>query len=75
MDSSTCQTKTDILNNQIKTILSLPINEEINWRSPLATDNYIEYKDEGFLDALAIQPLKSKLADFWQASGPPVGMR
>ena len=62
--------KTDFLNNQIKKSLSLPVNEEIYWRSPLAINNYIEYKDEGFLDALGIQPLKSKLADFWPMSGP-----
>ena len=62
--------KTDFLNNQIKTSLSLPVNEEIHWRSPLAIDNYIEYKDEGFLDALGIQHLKSKFADFWPTSGP-----
>ncbi len=62
--------KTDYLNNQIKTNLSLPINEKIEWRSPLAIDNYVEYKDEGFLDALGIQSLKPKLADFWPTSGP-----
>lgn len=62
--------KTDFLNNQIKTSFSLPVNEEIQWRSPLAKDNYIEYKDEGFLDALGIQQLKSKLTDFWPTSGP-----
>jgi hypothetical protein len=62
--------ETDYLNNQIKTSLSLPTNEEIRWTSPLAIDNYIEYKDKGFLDALGILPLKSKLADFWPTSGP-----
>lgn len=62
--------KTDYLNNQIRTNLSLPINEEIEWRSPLAIDNYVEYKDEKFLEALGIQPLKFKLADFWPTSGP-----
>lgn len=65
--------KTDYLNNQIKTSLSLPMTEEIQWRSPLAIDNYVEYKDEGFLDALGIQPVKAKLADFlaskWSAMG------
>jgi hypothetical protein len=62
--------KTYFLNSQILTSLSLPINEEIHWRSPLANDNYVEYKDEAFLDALGIQTLKPKLADFWPASGP-----
>ena len=62
--------KTDILNNRIKTNLSLPIDEEIERRSLLAIDNYGEYKDEEFLYTLEIQQLKSKLADFWPASGP-----
>ena len=61
--------KTNVLNNQIKTSLSLPIDEEIQWRSPLAIDHYIEYKDEEFLYALEIDPLKSKL-DFWPKCGP-----
>ena len=62
--------KTDLLNNEIKTNLALPISEEITWRSPLAIDNYIEYKDEEFLNALEVQSLKAKLANFWPASGP-----
>ena len=62
--------KTDILNRQIKTSLSLPNTEEIEWRSPLAIGNYVEYKDGAFLDALGIQPLKPKLTKFWPASGP-----
>lgn len=62
--------KTDLLNNEIKTNLSLPTTEEISWSSPLAIDNYTEYKDEEFLNALEIQSLKANLADFWPASGP-----
>jgi hypothetical protein len=62
--------KTDIINNLIKTSLHLPLEEEIYWRSPLATDDYAEYKDEAFLHALKIQSLKSKLSDFWPRSGP-----
>jgi hypothetical protein len=62
--------KTDLLNSLIKTNIGLSISEEITWRSPLAIDNYIEYKDEDFLRALEIQSLKAKLAEFWPTSGP-----
>jgi hypothetical protein len=41
--------KVELLNDQIKTNLSLPLDEEIQSRSPLSIDNYVEYKDEGFL--------------------------
>ncbi len=53
--------KTDLLNQEIKKNLSLSLIEEITWRSPLAIDNYAEYKDEEFLAALEIQQLNSKL--------------
>ncbi len=46
------------------------MTEEITWRSPLAIDNYVEYKDEEFLNVLEIQSLKTNLTDFWPASGP-----
>lgn len=62
--------KTELLNSEIKTKAGLPLSEEIIWRSPLAADNYVEYKDEDFLKALEIQSLKSKLTGFWPASGP-----
>jgi hypothetical protein len=62
--------KTELLNSEIRTKAGLPLSEEITWRSPLAADNYVEYKDEDFLKALEIQPLKAKLADFWPPSGP-----
>jgi hypothetical protein len=62
--------KQDFLNQQIRTSLSLPENEEIKWRSPLAEKNYKEYKDQEFLDALKIEPEEIKLHDFWPNSGP-----
>ena len=62
--------KQDTINQQIQTCLGMAENEEINWRSPLATKNYAEYKDQEFLDALEIQPTKISLSDFWPKSGP-----
>ena len=62
--------KQGFLNQQIRTSLSIPVNEVINWLSPLAEFNYAEYKDQEFLNALEIEPVKIKLCDFWPRSGP-----
>lgn len=50
---------------------------DIDWRSPLASDHYAEYRDQSFLDRLAgsryfrapWQPQRN-LADFWPRFGP-----
>jgi hypothetical protein len=62
--------KQETINQQIRTSLGMPENEEISWCSPLAINNYVEYKDQEFLEALEIKPVKTKLADFWPKSGP-----
>ena len=40
------------------------------WVSPLQRDNYAEYQDEQFLEAVGLRHLSSKLSDFWPPSGP-----
>ena len=43
----------------------------INWRSPLQTDNYAEYRDEDFLKRLGILgKITYPLSDFWPDNGP-----
>ncbi len=44
-------------------------NEKIDWKSPLAKDDYAEYYDESFLHLLGVSPRES-LKDFWPSSGP-----
>jgi hypothetical protein len=45
-------------------------DEEIEWLSPITSDEYAEYYDESFLELLGIDNLKVPLRDFWPRSGP-----
>jgi len=40
------------------------------WVSPLASDNYAEYQDKQFLEAIGLPKLSHKLTDFWPQGGP-----
>jgi hypothetical protein len=42
----------------------------IHWVSPLATDKYLEYRDEEFLRHIGAQHLAPKLRGFWPRRGP-----
>ena len=43
---------------------------EIDWRSPLAEDDFAEYRDESFLERLDIPKLTHPLSGFWPKRGP-----
>lgn len=44
---------------------------KIDWKSPLKSDGYAEYRDEDFLDKLEIlNKIKYPLSDFWPNYGP-----
>jgi len=40
------------------------------WVSPLASDDYTEYHDEQFLEAIGFTQLSPRLAEFWPQRGP-----
>jgi len=42
----------------------------INWLSPLKSDDFAEYRDKAFLDLLGIRLKKRPLSDFWPSRGP-----
>lgn len=42
----------------------------ITWVSPLAADDYAEYRDSAFLDVIGLARLSRSLADFWPKRGP-----
>jgi hypothetical protein len=42
----------------------------IDWRSPLASDEYAEYRDTSALDLLKVELPKRPLSSFWPARGP-----
>jgi hypothetical protein len=50
--------------------LQLPPSDTIQWRSPLAPDDYAEYRDESFLRLLGLERLDAELASFWPKQGP-----
>jgi hypothetical protein len=43
----------------------------IDWRSPLESDDYAEYRDEAFLQRLGITLPSRSLSSSWPAGGPP----
>lgn len=68
--------RTELLNNAIRQ--RLPVSAAgIDWRSPLFSDHYAEYRDQSFLDRLAESPYyrapskpQHDLSDFWPRFGP-----
>jgi hypothetical protein len=44
--------------------------KRIDWRSPLAGDQYAEYRDCGFLRRIEVSQLAVELEVFWPARGP-----
>lgn len=61
--------KKAILDKEISDWLKCPI--ETTWVSPLASDEYAEYRDNDFLDKLGLlEKVSYKLSDFWPKNGP-----
>jgi hypothetical protein len=42
----------------------------IDWKSPLVSDDYAEYRDQAFLDRLGVTLQKRSLDSFWPVGGP-----
>lgn len=42
----------------------------VQWVSPLAQEDYIEYRDADFLRAVGLAEFSAELADFWPTGGP-----
>lgn len=49
---------------------NIDVGAKIDWRSPLSTDSYAEYRDENFLELLKLIPARRALKEFWPARGP-----
>jgi len=60
----------DILDSSISKFLSGIHTQPIEWLSPLADDEYAEYRDQTFLELLGIKLTKKELKDFWPSQGP-----
>lgn len=62
-----CTTDFDRL---VATACRLPMRARIHWVSPLAPDEYAEYRDDQFLDKLKIALPARPLGNFWPRLGP-----
>ena len=59
-----------IIDDAISRAMGLGQDESIEWRSPLESEDFIEYRDHAFLERLGLRPQRRKLSDFWPARGP-----
>jgi len=62
--------KPEFLNSKIWSALNLSEGEDVQWLSPLRSDEYAEYRDQAFLDLLDMKLDKISLAQFWPKGGP-----
>ena len=60
----------ELLNSRIKNNLGFNESEEIEWRSPLAKDDYAEYRDQAFIEKLGVNLNIVPLSDFRPSRGP-----
>lgn len=58
------------LNNKIRGKLAAGKTFDIDWLSPLAEDDYAEYRDAAFIKRLGIDKLEVSLNEFWPRMGP-----
>lgn len=58
------------LNQAIAASLALPADLAIDWKSPLANDEFAEYQDDAFLSKVGLTQLRRPLRHFWPAGGP-----
>lgn len=58
------------LNRAIRARVGLAPHVELEWRSPLASDDWAEYRDAAFLQRLGLDYLIAPLARFWPRRGP-----
>ena len=60
----------ELLNTPLRSCLNLESGDEIEWLSPLARENFIEYRDALTFERCGVQPTKRALAEFWPNRGP-----
>ena len=63
--------RTEELSKAIRTQLRCPDGTQLVWKSPLEKDEFKEYRDESFLEAVNLKGSAPKLAEFWPSRGGP----
>ena len=62
--------RSDLLNRLVRENCRLEPDEAIEWVSPLADDQYAEYRDDAFLRRLGVELGQRPLREFWPRLGP-----
>ena len=62
--------RSHLLNRQVRESCCLEPDEAIEWVSPLADDQYAEYRDAAFLRRLCVELGHRPLREFWPRNGP-----
>ncbi len=60
----------DVLDRAIRDTAGLAPSTSIEWLSPLAAEDYVEYRDRAFLNRLGTQLRQRELFSFWPPRGP-----
>ena len=59
-----------VIENHLRPVLDLNPEDKILWHSPLAQDEYSEYRDKEFLKRVSTRLQHRSLASFWPNGGP-----
>jgi len=62
--------KPELLNAALRKSGAIGPQDKVIWQSPLAPDNFCEYRDNAALAKAGISNLKKPLNEFWPARGP-----
>lgn len=60
----------EIVNDAIRASAKVLTGTAIEWLSPLASDDYVEYRDQAFVRKLGLVLKDRPLFDFWPRRGP-----
>ena len=60
----------EVLDEVIAAALGLGQDEVFRWLSPVGSEGFTEYRDQAFLDLLAIDTPHRRLEQFWPKGGP-----
>lgn len=62
--------KSSLINGLLVSAFSELATDKISWVSPLATDNFSEYRDDDFIVQVGLNKTKTNLKSFWPNQGP-----
>jgi hypothetical protein len=60
----------DLINSKIRESFPALSSSEIEWLSPLESDEYAEYSDDEFIELIGLDPIEFNLRAFWPRRGP-----